>query len=359
MKHARLQFSTQPTAPSGGFSIVELLVAMAISLILLGGVVTIYSSSKSTYEVVDRVSRVQENGRFALDAIVRDLRSAGYIGCSRAENVTFTNALRSSTQLSWNFADGVVGHEYSSGTTWVPGLDAGLSSATTGTYGSDALVLRVPVQGGAAGALRLTQKMSSSTDTLKIAAVGSSVLGPLEPDKQVIMVADCHARSVFEITSYTKTTGVIQHAVSDPTSSTPGNETDNIGHAYEINSQIVPMRTVAYYIGSSSPGRIGLWRKIGAGTPEELVEGVERMELRFGFDTNADRIADEYRTANDVTNWGNVISVSIALLARSPEQYGTADTANYVLLDQTFTAPGDRYMRQVFTTTVTLRNRAL
>ena len=84
------------------------------------------------------------------------------------------------------------------------------------------------------------------------------------------------------------------------------------------------------------------------------------MELRFGVDTTSDRIADSYTTANGVANWDNVITVSVALLVRSPDEYGTErDTTTYKLLDKTITAASDRYTRQVFVTTATLRNRAL
>ena len=52
---------------SRGFSVIELMVAMAISLLLLGGVISIFVSSKSSYETNERLSRIQENGRFALN----------------------------------------------------------------------------------------------------------------------------------------------------------------------------------------------------------------------------------------------------------------------------------------------------
>jgi type IV pilus assembly protein PilW len=182
----------------------------------------------------------------------------------------------------------------------------------------------------------------------------------------VVMLADCHARAVFQITGYNSATGVIDHALGvgaeTPPTLNPGNALTDLGHAFESNSQIVPVRTVAYYIGKPAGGQPGLWRVAGSGAAEELVEGVERMELRFGRDTNNDRIADEYVTADLVggANWGNVISVSLALLVRSPDQYGTERDANtYTLLDKTFTAPSDRYVRQVFVSTATLRNRAL
>jgi type IV pilus assembly protein PilW len=341
----------------GGFTVIELMVAMVISLLLLGGVVTIFVSSKGTYERVERLSRTQEAGRFALDAIVRDIRSAGYMGCSRPS--TWANTLTgATTTLAWNFADAIRGYEFSSGSTWSPGLPGGLTSISTGpTNGSDALVLRVPMAASTSATLRLTDKMASKTSTMQIAPVPTGATAPLNVG-DVVMLADCHARAVFQITAYNPATGVIDHATGG--TATPGNATDDLEHAFEANSQIVPVRTVAYYIGTSG-GRTGLWRVAGSANPEELVEGVERMELRFGVDTNDDRIADSYTTADLVgANWGNVISVSVALLVRSPDEYGTErDAGNYILLDKTFTAPSDRHVRQVFVSTATLRNRAL
>lgn len=343
--------------PMRGFTIVELMVAMAISLLLLGGVVAIFTSSKTTYERVERLSRTQENGRFALDAIVRDIRSAGYMGCSRPS--TWANTLtNATTTLAWNFEESIRGYDFQSATTWSPALPAGFTNvATTTPNGSDALVLRVPTAANSSATLRLTDKMALPTGTLTIAAIGATATPPLEVGS-VVMLADCHARAVFQITNYTPTTGVIDHTT---VAGTPGNASNDLGHAFEANSQIVPVRTVAYYIGTSA-GRTGLWRIAGSGVPEELAEGVERMELRFGVDTTGDRVADVYTTADavGVANWGNVITVSIALLVRSPDEYGNErDAKTYTLLDNTFTAPSDRHVRQIFATTATLRNRAL
>lgn len=349
-----LQSPRSRTRRDGGFTVVELMVAMVISLLLLGGVITLFTSSKTTYERVERLSRAQESGRFALDAIIRDIRSAGYLGCARP--ATFANTLNNTAALAYNFADAILGYDFQSGTTWSPALPASMTTAASGPLnGSDALVLRVPASADTSATLRLTDKMASPTGTLSIAAVGAAATAPVKVG-DVVMLADCHARAVFEITAYTKTTGVIDHAAG---AGTPGNATNDLGHAFEANSQLVPVRTVAYYIGTSGV-RTGLWRIAGAGAAEELVEGVERMELRFGEDTSGDRIADTYTTANLVGNWANVITVSVALLVRSPDEYGTErDTKTYTLLDDTFTAPDDRHLRQIFVTTATLRNRAL
>jgi type IV pilus assembly protein PilW len=94
---------------------------------------------------------------------------------------------------------------------------------------------------------------------------------------------------------------------------------------------------------------------------EELVEDIEQIQVQYGVDTTGDVIVDAYRTANQVDaagQWPDVISVSVALLVRSLEQYGTeTDQRSYTLLDTTVTAPADRYLREVFTATASIRNR--
>lgn len=61
-----------------GFSLVEIMVALSISLLLLAGVLQIFLSSKQAYRAQENLSRVQENDRFAVDYLGRYLRLAGY-----------------------------------------------------------------------------------------------------------------------------------------------------------------------------------------------------------------------------------------------------------------------------------------
>jgi len=67
MHHRRIGSGYIGAGGARGFSIVELMVAVAISLLLLTGVVAIFVSSKTSYETNERFSRIEENGRFALD----------------------------------------------------------------------------------------------------------------------------------------------------------------------------------------------------------------------------------------------------------------------------------------------------
>ncbi|MBN4082045.1 PilW family protein [Beggiatoa alba] len=65
---------------SKGFSLVELMVAISISLVLLIGLIQIFISSKRSYTIQDSIARMQENGRYAVGLLTKDLRLAGYMG---------------------------------------------------------------------------------------------------------------------------------------------------------------------------------------------------------------------------------------------------------------------------------------
>lgn len=81
------------------------------------------------------------------------------------------------------------------------------------------------------------------------------------------------------------------------------------------------------------------------------------MQIQYGEDTNEDRAADIYRTANQVTNWGNVVSVRIELLLQSVEDGIASQPQTYTFNGNTVT-PADRRLRQAFSTVISLRNRA-
>ena len=140
------------------------MVAMAISLLLLGGVIAIFMSTRASYESTDKLSRIQENGRFALDEIARDVRSAGYVGCARAPKDVSTS-LNGNTGLLWNFLEGPIrGFQFTSAATWTPALDTTIVPSPSD--GSDVLVLRIPERD--ATPLRVTVDMASGTDALTV-----------------------------------------------------------------------------------------------------------------------------------------------------------------------------------------------
>ena len=74
-----------------GLSMVELLVAMALGLLLTVGALQMMLASQQLYDTTDSQSRIQENGRFALDFLSRELSKAYYqtTDIGTVENRTF------------------------------------------------------------------------------------------------------------------------------------------------------------------------------------------------------------------------------------------------------------------------------
>ena len=63
-----------------GITIVELMVALAISMFILSGVITVFVANKQNYRVQQNMAAIQDNGRFAIDMLSRNVRMSGYQG---------------------------------------------------------------------------------------------------------------------------------------------------------------------------------------------------------------------------------------------------------------------------------------
>ncbi len=64
-----------------GLSLIELMIALTIGLIIMLGVVQVFAASRTAYQLSEGLARVQENSRFAMDSLQRELRMAGHFGC--------------------------------------------------------------------------------------------------------------------------------------------------------------------------------------------------------------------------------------------------------------------------------------
>ena len=88
------------------------------------------------------------------------------------------------------------------------------------------------------------------------------------------------------------------------------------------------------------------------------------MQVKYGVDTDGDLLANQYVTADNVTNWDTVVSINLAVLVRSIDETGVEkDKQTYKLLGGAGATGGgtygpfnDRRQRAIFTTTITLRN---
>jgi type IV pilus assembly protein PilW len=338
-----------------GFTVVEMMVAMAISLILLAGVLAVVYSSKVAYGQNERVARLQENGRAAVELMLQDMRAGGFHGCTRT--VPFTNTLNNATDLLWNFAAPVQGYNFTSAATWTPALDAAVTSPRDG---SDIVAVRTVRPGRPL--MTTNAGMSSTTANITVAKNTADILANGTP----VMISDCSAATVFAVSTFTNSgaTATLAHATGSAVAGIgPGNASTDVGVQFKTGAQVVPVDTVIYYIRDSGTVRNGvtnpsLWRIVGAGSPQELIEGIEAMQMLYGQDTDGDRLVNSYVTADAVTNWANVISVTFGILIRSVEPSSPElDTRTYTLLPGNTVGPfNDHYERTLYTTTVALRN---
>ena len=70
----------RPASPQHGFTLVELLVSMVISLVALAALVSIFVNLSNSHREMDKMNGVIENGRFSLQLLEDDLQHAGYWG---------------------------------------------------------------------------------------------------------------------------------------------------------------------------------------------------------------------------------------------------------------------------------------
>lgn len=68
------------TNASAGFSLVELLIAMAVGLVILGAAYQSFITQRQTYAAQEQVTDMNQNARAALDFMTRELRMASTIG---------------------------------------------------------------------------------------------------------------------------------------------------------------------------------------------------------------------------------------------------------------------------------------
>lgn len=84
-----------------GFSLVELLVAVAISMVAMIALSELYSSTRQTYRLQTMQSRLSEDGRFTVSMLQRLISQAGYRSSSDAMPTRIVATLATSTQIQF------------------------------------------------------------------------------------------------------------------------------------------------------------------------------------------------------------------------------------------------------------------
>lgn len=234
-----------PLGRQSGLSLVELLVAMAISLVLIGGIYQVFFGSTTTYSVNENISRLQENARFALSFLERDVRQAGYRGC-RNDTSKFANLLTDPTQFIYNFALPLEGFE-ASGTIWDRALP---TVVTSPRKESDILALRNQLEGTVS---YLVQDMAALNAPLVIPP-GTKDTPFKSAGGDLGMISDCQGATVFHVPAVDFAAGKVSHLVRIDNPSDDPNAFDRL---YLRNTEVSRVATVLYYV-RISPEKIPL-----------------------------------------------------------------------------------------------------
>ena len=332
-------------ASQQGFSLVELMVAMAIGLMMTAVVVTVFSRSSKTSAVTQTLNEMQEQARVALDMMQRDVRLAGYIGCNSnrlLDSGGLDNTISAPNNYLNNLAQFLRGHE-GTGAAFAPVAPAAVTGAApVPVLTSDALIVRVVT--GAPVAVSAT--MANGTAIVPV----FSTAGFAANTRAV--VSNCDRAVAFMVTG---TVGGLNHSAG-------ANAVADLGRAFNVDATVTRFQTVAYYLGTSSldPAETSLWRRVDqTAASEEIAIGAESFQVQYGLDTNADEFADLWQPANAVPTWDDVVAVRISLLMRSRLAEAAQANQQYDFNGTTNIAAGDRRLRRPFNITIQLRNRSV
>jgi type IV pilus assembly protein PilW len=315
-----------------GMTLIELMVALAIGAFLMIGAVTVFMQSRTTFRLNDSLGRLQENGRFALDILEPDIRMANYFGLT-------------------NLADNVAGRARVA-------EPAGLGPATCGNNWTIDLKSSVDGTNNRYGwACAGRPVVEANADTLVVRRVSEDpVVGALAANRMYVQSARAMTSEIF--------IGTVIPELYDP-----------------VTSRTFQLVTNGYYVSrTSSIDSVGnlvpsLRRKTLVAGPaiqdDEILPGVEDMQIQFGVDTNLLGAPTGRGEINRYVNPEDpiitpgapgyneqfvILAVRIWLLIRSERvENGYTDTATYTYGDRIYT-PNDGFRRVLVSKTIYLRN---
>ncbi len=205
-----------------GLSLVEILVALTLALFLVGGIIHLLVSSRATYRLAEAKARAQENGRYALHLLAKELRPSRSTACRNiaqeelegtltvtactllADPVGCTGETKFGTQVPLGYSQSQKGTA-----DWLSGLPGLANTGTRGAVGQrwlrgDLLVFWGVIGEGfyashdtlvtdSAVDLAAPIQLTPATETAQLEKAD------IEPGR-LVMISDCEASDVFTMT---------------------------------------------------------------------------------------------------------------------------------------------------------------
>lgn len=381
---------------TSGFSLIELMVAILVGIILLGGMIQIFIMSRTSYRVQTSLNYMQENLRFASNQLNYSVRMSGFV---HSVPDTSGGAVR---------LDGSMPAPSCGLTSWLSGMQ-GFDGAASGLpTGLTCLVAANYLPNTDVLAVTYAQPAYVYPDAVIAAVAGTSPVvssQAIVPTGLYALVYDklYFPRGIIEKAVFGNGTAIGTLAVRD--GSLLASQTTALGQEYTLvnRSRLIrgagmfPLAVDFYYVrrcsrisvvgGTCNANSDGLSPQptlmratltaAGALVEQPIVESIEQMQIEYlasgcpNFLAASQLTAANWPTANCVGTppaniWSRVIDVRITLLARSsalevgytdatPYNLST-DTAAYVPASVTFLPRNGAYRRKLMTITALPRN---
>lgn len=314
-----------------GLSLIELMIGMLLSSLLLLGVLQVFQSNTSTSRTQTALSRVQESGRFAIDLLSKEIRAADYWGCAPDED-SIVNSLTSPSAF---FA--------SVGADGVQGLNDVATGQKIGTLdvvaGTDVLII-----GSSIDACGGVGRIVNPANPLAPEVSGNCPIAAGD----VVLIANCRAGDVLAITGVAGDLGAGNRVISHGAT---------LQEAYGADAKILKPYQRTYFIAESTAGGNSLFMRDENGNTQELVPGIEDMQITYGRDTSGDGVVDIWQAADgNLDNMAEVTAVKLQLLVASEDGAGVA-SQTVTELDGTETTYSDGQLRKLYVASVKVRNR--
>jgi prepilin-type N-terminal cleavage/methylation domain-containing protein len=312
-----------------GFTMVELMVALVLSMTLSVAVVSVFVNNSHSFKQDDNIARMQDDARHALREIAFDLSMAGhYAELHMPDVVTLDGALGIGVdcgpagEVNWTYR------------TVVPGTDNSLSiTAVDNASNADAAAAYSCIAAG---------ELLEGTDIVSIKRVVGSPSNVLR-DGGI----------------YLRTNGTVGLLFRAPAPAAPAINVALPRSDWEFRPSIYFIRQFANNPGDGIPT---LCRKIlnGVGpsmVTECLATGIENLQIEYGIDTNEDGAPDTYMPSPTLAQMQTVVTARVFILARTTDidtRYDNDKT--YSISNSPDFLPDDSFHRRVYSTNVTIQN---
>ncbi|QIM51342.1 prepilin-type N-terminal cleavage/methylation domain-containing protein [Hydrogenophaga crocea] len=301
-----------------GFSLIELMVALVLGLVIVGGVVSLFVNNQQAARTNEGLGRLQENARTAFELLAREIRQVGGNPCGA---VTTTNALINPAANWWSNWDGGVlrGFDETQDTLGMAPFGAGVGQRVAGTH---ALIV---LSGGMFNGSIITNH-TPANQTITLNSTGHGLVA-----NDLAVVCDGESAALVQLTAVTTTpAGTVRHQVGG----TSLNSTVDIGFpagtpkTFQPNGLVTRYTASFWYVGNNPRGGRSLYRMGRNGVGEEIADGVSNMQVGYLTRNQGNgNLANDWVTASAVTDWTNAatnlpVAVRLTLTLSSADGVG-------------------------------------